>query len=276
MPGRTVHTRWSRRGPTRPVTDPAGGGRGGSLVAGLRLSVSMLTVVPWHPRRVDRSASAVAMAAAPAVGAGIGALLAGVLLALTAAGAPPLVAAAVATTVGVLITRGLHVDGLADTVDALGSYRSGADALQIMKKPDIGPFGVAAVVLVLLLQTAALAALTRTGWSVVVALAAGRLAATFACRRGVPAARPDGLGALVSGTVATPVAAGLAFAVAVGAGWAVPDRPWHGPLAVAAALVVVAVLLRHAVRRFGGITGDVIGAAVETGTTVALLALTLR
>ena len=45
-----------------------------------------------------------------------------------------------------LLTRGLHLDGLADTVDALGSYRRGDAALDIMKKPDIGPFGVVALV----------------------------------------------------------------------------------------------------------------------------------
>ena len=81
-----------------------------------------------------------------------------------------------------------------------------------MKKPDIGPFGVAAVVLTLLIQAAAISPVAA-----VVAWTTGRLAITIACRRGVPAARPDGLGALVAGTVPVPVAAGLAVAVAAGA-----------------------------------------------------------
>jgi adenosylcobinamide-GDP ribazoletransferase len=258
--------------PDRPSTpDP-----GGTPVAGLRLAVTTLTVLPLGTGRVDRSAAAVAMSVAPGVGALLGGALAAVLVGLVAAGAPVTVAAASAVTAGALLTRGLHLDGLADTVDALGSYRSGAGALDIMKKPDIGPFGVAAIALVLLLQTTALAGLTHRPWvAVPVALAAGRLGVTLACRRGVPAARPDGLGALVAGTVPAPVAVTAAVAVAVGALWAVPGRPWQGPAAVGAAVLVALLLVRHAVRRFGGITGDVLGATVEAATTVALLVLVL-
>jgi adenosylcobinamide-GDP ribazoletransferase len=243
-------------------------------VAGLRLAVTTLTVLPLRTGRVDRRTAAVAMSMAPLVGAGLGTVLGGVLVGLAAAGAPGLVAAAVTVAAGALLTRGLHLDGLADTVDALGSYRSGAGALEIMKKPDIGPFGVAAIALVLLVQSAAMA--SGVGWGVVAAYAAGRLGVGVACRRGVPAARPEGLGALVAGTVPTPVVGAGAVLVAAAAGWAVPGRPWQGPVAVVAAVAVALLLTRHAVRRFGGVTGDVIGATVEAATTVALVVLTLR
>ena len=268
-------------GATPGGTTPGGTTPGGTtLGGGVRLALTTLTVLPLRSGRIDRATAGVAMSVAPVVGALLGALLAAVLIGLTAAGAPPLVAAGVTVAAGALLTRGLHLDGLADTVDALGSYRSGAGALEIMKKPDIGPFGVAAIALVLLVQAASLAALTGsvTGavLGVVVALGAGRLGVTLACRRGVPAARPDGLGALVAGTVPAPVVVTAAAAVVLAAVWAVPGRPWQGPAAVVAALLVVLLLVRHGVRRFGGITGDVIGAVVETGTTVALVVLSLR
>ncbi len=241
------------------------------LADGLRLAVSMLTVLPVRAGRVDRASTAVAMTAAPAVGAALGAVLAAVLLAGGRV-LPGAVAAVLAVAAGAALTRGLHLDGLADTVDALGSYRRAAAALEIMKKPDIGPFGVAAIVLVLLVQAAALGAAPGAA-AVVVAWAAGRLAVPVACRRGVPAARPDGLGALVAGTVRGPAWAGAAALVAAAAVVAVPGRPWQGPLAVAAALAVALLVVRHAVRRFGGLTGDVIGAAVELATAAALLVL---
>jgi adenosylcobinamide-GDP ribazoletransferase len=268
-------------GPAAPVPEPgpepdrdrrrtdAQPGRGGTLADGFRLAFTTLTVLPVRAGRVDRATAAVAMSLAPLPGALIGLAVAGVLAAGEWAGAPPLLAAALATAAGVLLTRGLHLDGLADTVDALGSYRRGAAALEIMKKPDIGPFGVAAVVLTLLVQTAALTAVPL--WAVPVAWAAGRLAVPVACRRGVPAARPHGLGALVAGTVPVAVAVLGAVLVVAAAVPAVPGRPWQGPAAVAASLLVVVPLVRHAVRRFGGVTGDVLGAGVEVGTTVALV-----
>lgn len=237
---------------------------------GIRLALTTLTVLPLRAGRVDRAAAATAMIVAPAVGALLGLALAAILAGLQWAGAPHLVAAGVTVAAGGLLTRGLHLDGLADTVDALGSYRRGEAALEIMKKSDIGPFGVAAIGLALLIQTAAIADLSP--WALVAAGAAGRLAITLACRRGVPSARPTGLGALVAETVPVPAAILVALVVAAAT---VPAGRWQGPLAVALAVAATLLLVRHTTRRFGGLTGDVIGAATELATTLALVTLTL-
>ncbi|HEX5740421.1 MAG TPA: adenosylcobinamide-GDP ribazoletransferase [Pilimelia sp.] len=248
------------------------------LGAGWALACATFTVAPVRAARVDRGTAGVAMTVAPVVGALLGAVLGATLLVAARAWHAPLVAGAVTAALGVLLTRGLHLDGLADTVDALGSYRRGAAGLAVMRQADIGPFGVAAVALVLLTQAAALAATAGRPAGAVLAgvaavYAAGRLAATWACRRGVPAARPDGLGALVAGTVSRPAAALATLPVLAVAGAAVPGRWWQGPLAVLAALTATGLLRRHAVRRFGGITGDVLGAAVECAATLTLLGL---
>ncbi|HEV7896425.1 MAG TPA: adenosylcobinamide-GDP ribazoletransferase [Planosporangium sp.] len=253
---------------------------GRAFGAGLRLALTTFTVAPVRAGRVDRAAAAVAMSLAPVVGAALGVVLAGVGLGLHRLGAPPLVAGVVTVGAGVLLTRGLHVDGLADTADGLGSYRDAAGTLDVMKKPDIGPFGVAAIVLALLLQAACASVLLTRAWpaalaGVVAAVASGRLGVAWACRRGVPAARPRGLGAMVAGTVGWfSAAAGLAF-VAVLALPATPGRQWQGPAAVAVSLAVSLLLVRHLVRRIGGVTGDVLGAVVEVGVSVAYLGLAL-
>ncbi|MFY1672370.1 adenosylcobinamide-GDP ribazoletransferase [Plantactinospora sp. WMMB334] len=251
----------------------------GRFAAGGRLAVTIFTVAPLRADRVDRASAGTAMALAPLVGALLGVLLAGMLGGLGTI-APPLVAAVLTVAAAALLTRGLHLDGLADTVDALGSYRSPEAALRIMRQPDVGPFGVVALLLVLLLQAASFAALAGRPWPALVATlvsgaATGRLAVSWACRHGVPAARPDGLGALVAGTVGPATLVGLSAAVALLAVPAVPGRPWQGPLAVAAALAGTLLLLRHVVRRLGGITGDVLGAAVEVASTLCYLGLVL-
>jgi adenosylcobinamide-GDP ribazoletransferase len=248
------------------------------VLDGVRLALTLFTVTPLRPGRVDRRAATMAMRLAPAIGAVLGLVLAGAGLALRWAGAAPLLAAVVVVGLGVALTRGLHVDGLADTADGLGSYRDAETSLAIMKKPDVGPFGVAAIVVVVLVQVAGCATALAQPWpaalaAIVAATATGRLAATLACRRGVPPARDTGLGALVAGTVGGVALLGGAVFVALVAVAAVPGRPWQGPAAVVLALAVAAVLTRHAVRRLGGVTGDVLGAVVELGTAAAYLVL---
>jgi len=243
---------------------------------GVRMAVGTLSALPVPaPRRIDRQVAAVAMLLAPVAGL-IPALAAtAVGGGAQAVGAAPLLAAALAVGTLALVTRGLHLDGLADTADGLTAAYDRDRALDVMRRGDTGPAGAAAVMLVLLVQAAALAqALDRHGpAAVAVAVVVGRSALLLGCLRGVPPARPEGLGATVSGVVPRTGAVLVLAAVAAAAGWAVSGPA--GPVAVAAAVVAVAALLARAVARLGGITGDVLGAAVETATAAAAVALAL-
>src|SRR2546423_6162393 len=89
---------------------------------GVRLALTTFTVAPVRRGRIDRRTAGIGMSLAPLVGAALGAVLAGAGLGLRWLGAPALVAGAVTVALGVLLTRGLHVDGLADTADGFGSY----------------------------------------------------------------------------------------------------------------------------------------------------------
>ncbi len=225
------------------------------------------------------------MALAPLVGLVPGAAAAAVAWLATRAGAGALLAAALAIAALALATRGLHLDGLADTADGFSAGYDRDRVLEVMRRGDTGPAGAAALVLVLLVQVAALAqALAGFGaLAVLVAAVAGRAALPAACARGVPAARPEGLGSLVAGAVprlglATSLALTLAVVTGalVGAGQDLPAALLTGAGLVALAVAVAAIVVLRAVRRLGGVTGDVLGACVELATLAALVLLACR
>ncbi len=270
-----------------------------------RVALSLFTVIPAGvPGAIRRDAAARALPWLPAVGALLAAIAAGAMLAVQAGGhsdARRLLAATLAVAVLGLLTGGLHLDGLADTADGLGSRRPSREALAIMRRPDIGPMGVAALLLVILVQITALAAIPAGGLSaaaLVLAAVTGRVGVVLATGHGSPGARPGGFGALITETTtgwvrAAAIAALLAAVVAGafllgavprgalslgGAGIGQPSGPQIAVRAVVAALagLVAADLLRRtARRRLGGMTGDVFGAVIEVGTATVLLVLAL-
>jgi adenosylcobinamide-GDP ribazoletransferase len=251
---------------------------------GFRFAFGTLTVLPVGVTRWDREAAGRGMMSAPVVGVVVGLCSAGLGLLLLFLGAGPLLAAVATVAVPAVLTRGLHLDGLADTADGLGSGKPAEDALRIMKQSDIGPFGVLTLVFVLLAQVAALAQLYGDSWArgamaAVVSAIVARLALTLAARAGVPAARPEGLGAAVAGVVPVPGALATTVSYTVISAALGPILGAHGTIrtvvAVVVALAVAELLLRHCTRRFGGVTGDVFGGLAETAATTALVVLSL-
>jgi len=246
---------------------------------GLRLAATLLTVIPIRQKvyqiEVTRGVAGAAIAWSPLVGLVLGAVAAAVLYGASQV-LGPLTGAVLAVAVLAALTRGLHLDGLADLADGLGSGRPAEQALEIMRNSDIGPFGVVTLMLTLLVQVAALAHAgpgRRGEAALIAAVVTGRLAIVWACRPGVPAARASGLGAMVAGTVRPAVAAALtAVGLAVAGVLATTGiASWTLPVAVAAGLLASLALAWHATRRLGGITGDVLGGIAETAATVCLL-----
>ncbi|MEU6535968.1 adenosylcobinamide-GDP ribazoletransferase [Streptomyces sp. NPDC047000] len=263
------------RQPSRPSVPP---------LHGPRFAFGTLTVLPVTVHRWDRDAARGGMLSAPLAGLVVGGCAAVAGLLLLSLGSGGLLAAVGSVAVCALLTRGLHLDGLADTADGLGSAKPAEDALRIMKQSDIGPFGVITLLFALLAQVAALARVYDGSWAggalaVVVAAVTSRAALTLAARDGVPAARPEGLGAAVAGVVpvrsAWAAAGTVALAAAAaGSGFGGFDAVRSGGAALLA-LGAGELLLRRCVRRFGGITGDVFGGVEETVFTVAVVVAAL-
>ena len=232
-------------------------------------AVRTLTALPCPGRDATRFADALPWF--PLVGALLGALVVGLFAVLSPLGWP-LGAAALAVLANVLLTRAIHVDGLADMADALGGGRTRERRLEIMKDSCNGAFGVTAVVLDLLLKTVAFARLAEaaaTGAVIVVFILARTAQAVVAAS--LPYAR-------ASGGTAAPFVAGATRRHALAAVLiALSLIAWlsHGnPLAlvgmtVAAAFVAGMVVFYR--RKFGGVTGDLIGATNEIVETSLLL-----
>lgn len=242
-----------------------------------RLAVGTFLAVPVPPpRSLDRRTAGRAMLLAPLTTMPA-LLLWAVLAALVGRGwLGGLVAATLAIAGSALLSRGMHLDGLADTADGLSAGYDRRRSLEVMRRSDIGPSGVVAIVVVLLLDVACLVGLLGTRHGAVLtgtALVASRLAPAVACC-GHAAARPDGLGHLVAGSVS---AAGLACVSAAVVGVSAVAAGLNGIHWYAAVLVPLAgvlgawVVTHRASGRLGGVTGDVIGAAIEASLGSALV-----
>jgi adenosylcobinamide-GDP ribazoletransferase len=192
-------------------------------------------------------------------------------------GLPELVVGLLVVAVLALGSRAMHLDGLADTVDGLGSGWDRKRALQVMRVGDIGAMGAVALVIVIGLQAAAIGRLAvdlRGAILVGVVVCASRGALSVACRSGVPAARTDGLGVTVAGSVPWIATFGswLVLAIVLGLSQVALQGSYAaGVISAVAAAVAVAALVYWCVRRLGGVTGDVMGASIEVAFTVMII-----
>jgi adenosylcobinamide-GDP ribazoletransferase len=232
----------------------------------LLAALAFLTRVPIR-RSFDASEVGRAALFFPLVGAGIGLLQLGALR-LLSPHLPSLLAAVLVVALSAWVTRGLHLDGLADFADGLGGGSTREDVLRIMRDPAVGAFGVIALVLVLAVKIAAVDALPS--------LEAVVLAPALARWTAVPigfflpyARQSQGLGAAMTGGAgrfelfgSTVLAVALSFLF-----------PWKLAVFSWAAVLLMSLLVGSIARkRLRGMTGDVLGASVELTEASVLVA----
>jgi cobalamin 5'-phosphate synthase/cobalamin synthase len=232
----------------------------------LATAVALLTRIPV-PAAADAETAGHATRWFPLVGASLGGLYAG----LAWLAGPHLPAAVIGVLVVVaeaLLTGALHMDGLADTADGFGGGKTREDILRIMSEPTIGSYGAAALVLLVAFKAAAIAGLIERHTAMpnlilVPALARWTVAPLA---RFLPYARPaKSAPATFVGTPELIWATVLALLIAAATGMR------RGFLCWAAVAAATAAFGAYSNRKIGGITGDVLGAAIEIAECTALL-----
>jgi cobalamin 5'-phosphate synthase/cobalamin synthase len=242
----------------------------GASVRAAAGAVSFLTRIPvGRLAAVDAADVARGAVVFPVVGAGVGAVSAGIALAAHQA-LPAFVAAVLAVAASALVTGALHLDALADTADASGALTRN-DALAVMRDSRIGPFGAVALVLDLVLKVACVAVLLEHGHALGGLVAAGGLsrAGSLPLAAVLPYPRAEGgSGGVLTGRLSLPLA-GVGVALGIGAAVVAWWEIWYWLAAGAAAVTVVLGLVFR--RWLGGATGDCLGAATEVCETAVLV-----
>ncbi|MGB3764830.1 MAG: adenosylcobinamide-GDP ribazoletransferase [Ornithinimicrobium sp.] len=252
-----------------------------SILRDLATALTFLTRLPVS-RLARGGPSALARATTwfPLVGLIIGSALALAVLTFDAV-LPTGVAVVIVLALGVLLTGGLHEDGLADVADSAGAF-SVEKKLAVMRDSRVGTYGVLALVILLAARYAVVGELAVTDWTVVIAaLVAAHVLSRWSSvllMAWLPSARTEGAN---TSTAQGVTGAQLLRSTAVAGICMVPVAILDGPSALLAVPVALAVTTLAGLwfrRTFGGITGDCLGAAtiaVEISVLIAVVALSV-
>lgn len=236
---------------------------------GLITALRTLTLFPIPGRESDNLSSSLPWF--PIVGLILGLILyaIGAIWIHLIAGDWPEAGAAILLVAQVVLTRGLHLDGLADWADALGGHREKEPRLSIMKDPHVGAFGILALTMAVLLKWVAFTRLLSAGsllWLFPVLMTSRSMIVELIttlpyARTGEGMARPFVTGASSKHRIMThPISLGaclyfgFAGSVLFGTGW------------------IITRLLAVSYRKgFGGITGDLLGTTNEIVEIILLM-----
>lgn len=241
------------------------------------LSMSTFTMVPFPQYAFDPSILELTLAFFPLAGF-FGATLAGFsLYALHLLKAGLFLRSVAAVSLIVMASGAIHLDGFADTCDALFSRRDRKEQLRIMKDPHIGVFAVIGTILLLAAALAAWMEILETGRTLLILAAllygvfARSLSGLFSTT--LPSARADGMLHALLRKAPRAVNRALTAALVLSGLVLIAAAHWSGLIAVIAALLTFAAFRRFSMKAFGGATGDLAGfllSVLEVGGWIVL------
>lgn len=243
-------------------------------------AVSYVTILPGLPFEPDEDETEVLSGLSkylPAVGLLIGVILAGIAFLLFKFHANTMIMAAVLTIAWLVITGGLHMDGLMDTADGIFSHRSPERMLEIMTDSRVGNFGALAGMSLVLLKFAALSSLSCVSLYAVLILAPAfaRLCEVYAIGC-FPYLRQSGKGKVWHDSTHCPYDFILAsIAPLIVATLLILLGCWTALLLCLVTAICGLIAAHWISLRLGGHTGDTYGAVVEIAETFSILIVAL-
>ena len=260
------------------MTNESVPGEIGTAIEEIRGAAGFLTRIPARFLGIDPHNTPNFRQAArvfPVVGALVGAAGGIVLVIAMGIGIPPLVSAALAILTTILITGGLHEDGLADMADSFGGATT-EKKLEIMDDSRVGAYGALALIFSVLVRVTALAAIAGTGpfraAFVLIAAEAVSRAALVRLWHDLPAARMGGLADDTGPPDQNAMLVSLAVAVVVAIIAGIPSVGlWATILAGVFAAIATYAMVRLTARALGGRTGDTLGATEQVAAIAFLV-----
>lgn len=250
-----------------------------ALIEGPATAFSWLTILPVKGATAfDRITGARVMASLPLVGIAIGCAQTAIGYGLSLITPSSLLIGVLVTVFGQLITRFMHLDGLADVADALGSYAPPEKAREILADPHAGLIGMALALLNLLTQIVSISVLVeaQSFWGIFFIPVIGRLCGMIGAHQQFTPMKATGFAALVIGTVPTWWI--LSWLALITGCAVVTVSVAHFCLSTLTASVAAIMLARHCSKRLGGLNGDTCGFIIEVSAMVfaALMAVMVR
>lgn len=251
-----------------------------NMLRALGIAFSMYSIIPMPRTEWTKENMAWAMVWFPFVGLVSGAVLFGWYHLALFLGLHPIVFAALALPLTILVSGGIHLDGFCDSVDAMASRRDCETRLKIMKDPHIGPFALFITVFLLLTQFAYYVQLQSVGGSWRLWLL---IALTFVLERSLsglslvifPKARPDGLARTFADPAARGVGPVMIVEAALVSALMIVLGGWPGVAIIACLWIWFLIYRWFSVKQYGGMTGDLAGFFLTASEWLALLILVI-
>ncbi len=239
----------------------------------LLIAVQFLTIIPARIRAIGAKDTSAAVKWFPSVGLMIGLALAAILWLNRSINMPDIASSALTVIILAVITGGIHLDGLGDMFDALGSRKGQVEMLGIMRDPHIGSIGAIAIASCLILKTAFLSSIPPDLQikSIILLCVCSRWSMVFSMHT-FPYARKDGKAkAFMDGINSADFTTATLTAIIYSA---ISNQiPGFVIMAVIGGFTYAAG--RYLTAKFGGVTGDTIGAVSELSEVICLFILCL-